>query len=823
MIPAARIFGWMVCPEPEFVMRFASKHMEDLCTFLCWELGVRSWQCLGDLCEDSYREVCDRVRAHGFGPGHLHALRELRANACANPLMPVLAHVTQPHADASARLTEKAGAATGQLEQLMGTTQDSTLMALLSGALHLARLVQQCPDGVADATAARALDHISEAARLDPALNCRRLQLDMQDVVILCICRRIDPNDEPALKRGLTEAFGRDLSGTNLIARLFNARFQLFGKANGKAKKKNDKKTRRAGQSHHGGVDAGGEHVAHADDDAPEIAGQEHHPTPEFGEDILRASPAQDSLAKLGQWQVRKTFLEWEDGASETSRGKHSVATSVHRAWPKAARHRNASGWPTCTQVDDQLLDMHSNEEQCPEISTTSRRIIDALAVELPPGLPVESTWALVSSNHETLPYLRLSGHDLRVFTGAVYKLAERSKSDEEIFNHCIAGLGTLVASAREFEPEDLLAVTDQLTGLMVECLEKPKVQEACATSLLRVWQGHQVSLGLSMCGKPPPARAHGAILRALPGAMRHESCRSPMRRLLARALAFPEVLRHLGGSDGLEDVLSEVVEGLQWPLTWESWSYDSCGGDVGEHYQRKALLKEVIKQAGNLPADGVLEFMGRWAETPASKDDQNFQGRYTMTRRFKLVGILLASAEVVVRSLLRAVAAHVRDEDVITSAFNALIELWHLGLVTRTESMRVVQEVRDSDFAPQQSACIGAYWGALCQLCAPAVDLPLPLVKEMVEAMAETVDIWLPKHDADSVVYVTLWGLNQILRSLGSETLSALAACCLHVPEKVRKTRIERGHRDVVNAVNEADSLEALLGRTCLDSESKM
>merc|ERR1711920_775341 len=147
-------------------------------------------------------------------------------------------------------------------------------------------------------------------------------------------------------------------------------------------------------------------------------------------------------------------------------------------------------------------------------------------------------------------------------------------------------------------------------------------------------------------------------------------------------------------------------------------------------------------------------------------------------------------------------------DEDLITSAMRAAIELKFLGLLEDDLAAMVLHRVRDCRFKPTGWQCHGAYVGMLGTL---AVDIAEPgLGSDVVSEILDIANYCRPNVAAESVFYEALWALNTIIDSQLSNADAVQR--CIKLAEVVCKEEryLEREEvsSDAANALREARSL---------------
>lgn len=313
--------------------RLTNWRVQDLDAAL-WTLGVRTWACFINLTDDEFFEVCQLVRQAGAGPGHVCTLRLIRSETSAT--MPAnLKGASNPLGAIIEELRALVGEAVRMISE---SSKDGTADALLVEAQALLVQIRSFPEGASDNIAARALDLVNTAAKT--GAKHRQLKRIVQDVLVLCCCRKVDHSDVNALRRSFTTAFGRDVQSEGLVSKLLNSRWQLFGLSYKKRPPKKKKQSTSAGEGedNHESCTLGARTCQH-DEQEPHMACPKDV-APDFGSDelskgtaTLRADP------EFCWWQhfpikVNNTFLELDDSLSNKSRGRSCAAASSPGGWP---------------------------------------------------------------------------------------------------------------------------------------------------------------------------------------------------------------------------------------------------------------------------------------------------------------------------------------------------------------------------------------------------------------------------------------------------------------------------------------------------------
>jgi hypothetical protein len=232
------------------------------------------------------------------------------------------------------------------VEIILSSSQGGQADALLEEAQALLFQISSFPEGAPNNIAARALDLVMTATKTDTKHG--RLQRIMQDILVLCCCRDIDPSDVDALRRSLAAAFGRDIQSEGLMSKLLNSRWQLFERNMPAGSEDNCcRKKKRRPSKRHKNVGGGDGHEpcvlkVVADNLQPNLPRQGlQSPTPDFGRDELSECGAPWPRFPV---KVHNTFLE-VDSLSNKSRSRSCAAASSPGGWPSMSA-QNAGSSP---------------------------------------------------------------------------------------------------------------------------------------------------------------------------------------------------------------------------------------------------------------------------------------------------------------------------------------------------------------------------------------------------------------------------------------------------------------------------------------------
>ena len=96
-----------------------------------------------------------------------------------------------------------------------------------------------------------------------------------------------------------------------------------------------------------------------------------------------------------------------------------------------------------------------------------------------------------------------------------------------------------------------------------------------------------------------------------------------------------------------------------------------------------------------------ILQDVETWAQAVVPG---NYEKRYQMTCRFKLIGLLFGVEDAISRALDRTLDAGIgfSDDNLMSSGFRVVIELKNLGLVEPVETQQVLQRITDERLSPQ-------------------------------------------------------------------------------------------------------------------------
>eukprot|EP00443_Scrippsiella_acuminata_P107058 CAMPEP_0115631314 /NCGR_PEP_ID=MMETSP0272-20121206/30934_1 /TAXON_ID=71861 /ORGANISM="Scrippsiella trochoidea, Strain CCMP3099" /LENGTH=850 /DNA_ID=CAMNT_0003067973 /DNA_START=38 /DNA_END=2587 /DNA_ORIENTATION=- len=683
-----------------------------------------------------------------------------------------------------------------------------------------------------DCFAASALASIDSLARHNGHSVIKAALKHAQDVLMLACARFADEKAlkakgiAPELKERLDEALrqGGATLDQDLWSRLGNSKYHLFttGVQWGQRRRRasRHRKDGTGIQEHmnedHQGIDDAGRVAAPDENPAPKPASGPEQVTAVVGcrsPPILEARPVREEhgtgevqvgMERMDDIQedqhellarfipkVHNTFLNFyaiePDDRSEVSYCDSHKAVSCHANWKHdRCRDRGLLSGSTSAleprkEVQEVLEEIERESGKLPlEVDDCAHKVMN----ELLDGLPDVRATSLVKQWAE-------------LFRRAPKCLFGRRSTFQEMLN-----------VARNV----VWANQDGLLDAMELCPESLVIQDVCIAKLARkvCWVSETV-LGLRMvqgdAGALEPAN-QSRMLEAVRLALAKFTCpghvnegdfrvtllRENSFRVLCRFCPLPQVLQACGGDESLvELVLSELFTALYRPLSW----YWSCADDPGSDSEQKQLHRSVLlnvakqlPQMYNHGADQELNFVTKWIHTGGDSRG-TYDDRRNMERRFVLVGILFNSGKLVASVLFKALesgfAAIDRgdvlcfDEHLITSALRALIELKCLDVLERKLAAEVLCRVRDSRFAPEQRHCHGAYVGTLGVLTAPG-DM---LADEITGEILMVAKYWLPGDGTESIIWESLWALNQILKA-HSGFEQQLAAQCVELAQKV-------------------------------------
>jgi len=521
-------------------------------------------------------------------------------------------------------------------------------------------------------------------------------------------------------------------------------------------------------------------------------------------------------------YKIRNTFLE-VDQASTTS-FVPSCKSSVHRRWPKAAlRHRSGDGGSALLprkQVEEVLREIAAEEGEKYQLQDAAVSVMNELLGR--PGLQTMRAACLVRSWYYLTRYPNAGVVELGLYS--ILQLIKEVQyiidhhGEDDIVAHCSSALGTLVVAAMEQVQEEesegfqdpnvtvltrggrggqdvALQVAKRLVLTMERFTESGSVQCACAEVLLKVWEKLGLILGLSVRGLPQApevCEAQVAIRSAVRSALQHNSSRHLAYRLLARTQTLPEALDALGdfAVDAIQDILSELHEGLQQPLQWDSTQNWNGGEDsAAEMAQERELLKEVRKQSDSCSATAkprpesstkaIVEGAEAWLYMGAQ---QSFDPIYQMQGRLVLLGLLFGASAAVSPALFKALSSNAAEgykaSELVAPACRALIQLKDLGAVEETEAQHIILRLIEIpynvwSYIPQHghSAAVGLL-GSLAEQCGSS--LSLETLDGMSDVVIDTAIYWYDnKRFVFGIMHESLWSLNTIVKCAGPESRS--------------------------------------------------
>jgi len=293
--------------------------------------------------------------------------------------------------------------------------------------------------------------------------------------------------------------------------------------------------------------------------------------------------------------------------------------------------------------------------------------------------------------------------------------------------------------------------------------------------------------------------------------------------------LRCKDTLNEIGSSrDALTAFLTESFESLRKALSWTFSDSESphSGGDAADMSRDRALLVDIALQSQMVSQqftdscmhENVILGAAEWLQ---SSLQENFEKRHRMTQQLIFLGLLLGVKDIL-PMLFRALEAGFQsgafDEDLISCSCRAIIELKALGLFVPDDATNVLSHITNRAFKPKAQYCISAYIGLLGALCDPFVK---PFLWEIM--FGDIVDYggyYLAKHNTDSLIYESVWALNQLFKHAGSHVLGAWADRCSEFANKVQNDPYliscrdgwEERCPDAISAMNEAEKLELYL-----------
>jgi len=241
----------------------------------------------------------------------------------------------------------------------------------------------------------------------------------------------------------------------------------------------------------------------------------------------------------------------------------------------------------------------------------------------------------------------------------------------------CCTSLGDYI-SGDGFENK--VAVVERLLEVMEHFNKSPDVQEACLSTLVKVWRTRQEVLGIQ-CARQPESDGfkRGTRKRLVRFAsellVQNTSCAEWGIRLLARASSLQVVMDAVRGHEHhgslLSTALHEVCYTLEQPLS-ALYGIE----DHAEEVWARDLLRQVGQQSVTL--GGNVSPVNWVVQLDASMS--NWERRHKMEQRFHLVGLLFGAEAHVLTPMVEAASSKNTDHreiaELMSSACRALINL---------------------------------------------------------------------------------------------------------------------------------------------------
>jgi len=195
---------------------------------------------------------------------------------------------------------------------------------------------------------------------------------------------------------------------------------------------------------------------------------------------------------------------------------------------------------------------------------------------------------------------------------------------------------------------------------------------------------------------------------------------------------------------------------------------------------------------------------------------------RHEMQHRFLLLGLLYGASEAVVRPLLETFDATLAsgssafDEDLVTSALRALIDLNVLSALESCDALLLCHRILD--VKPYSQHCCSAFFGFLGAVSLATAAMEPALIDSIARTAFQTADYYLPKYNTDGLIFELLWALHKAFQAYGETSRRRWADKCGNLLEAVLNDEyLKRFDEDVdynsnaVQALREAQQLKEL------------
>mmetsp|Transcript_31493 Transcript_31493/g.104373 ORF Transcript_31493/g.104373 Transcript_31493/m.104373 type:complete len:771 (-) Transcript_31493:79-2391(-) len=656
------------------------------------------------------------------------------------------------------------------------------------------------PGDEVDRRAADALASVDALVQEHAGLALKEVQRRAQDVLMLACTRFMDKaalEDKGIpleVRERLNEACQKDvlLDHSDLWSRLGNAKYHLFthGKKWGLRRNRANRRQRHRAV---GAAEAPAAAGAGAVEVEVDVGASDEDPAPEpvaerAAEGGRASTPVPSETEPEHEALPQREVYEEEADSSEQAEGLEyllRVPLSIGGAFSGASAFARAQVHEVLQEIEKECVTLPIDVDVC--FLEVTPMLVDWL-----PDIRAQTLVRQWVDLFKQAPRRIFSDEILfRLLLSKVVGVVKNFSLDEDIVRHCCVALGSMV--------DAMPALADDVCIALVNIMElfpgSLVVQDVCVAKLGKnvCWASEMV-LGLDMSQDRPVlkpesqsrmlAAVHIAVDRFGPevaGSSQDDFGPGKIQknafRVYSRLCRLPEVIKAFDVDMNLaEFVLSEVFTAMERGLLSWCWSdTDDSGIDssLKEHHRR--VLLQLAQQLSDTHLCGrhkedLRSAVTKWIDCP-----MNYQRRQ---QRMVFAGVFLNSGEVVASVLFKALDSGVEmrtmrtdgaafEEELITSALRALIELKCLEVLEADLVNEVLLRIRDDRFRPKTHFCHAAYVGTLGMLAASAAAVAAPPFDELTGVVHEVLHMakyWFNEKETESIIFESLWALNKLL-----------------------------------------------------------